>query len=106
MCFTLLEIKVQVLICSVYQFSSRFKLIFQFTIAAIVLAFVLFANAHVVVDIAKPHSHVGSHGPALVNTHGSAGGYWGGDAHHGYSVGYPHGAPHITLHTTGNLGKC
>lgn len=22
-----------------------------------------------------------------------------------YSVGYPHGAPHITLHTTGNLGR-
>lgn len=22
-----------------------------------------------------------------------------------YSVGYPHGGPHITLHTTGNLGK-
>lgn len=21
-----------------------------------------------------------------------------------YSVGYPHGGPHITLHTTGNLG--
>lgn len=55
---------------SVYQYSSRFILIFQFTIAAIVLAFALFANAHVVVDIAKPHSHVGSHGPALVNTHG------------------------------------
>lgn len=36
---------------------------------------------------------------------GWEGGYWGGDAYHGYSVGYPHGAPHITLHTTGNLGK-
>lgn len=64
------------------------------------------ANAHVVVDVAHTHSGVGSHGPALVNTHGGYGGWgYGGDAHHGYSVGYPHGAPHITLHTTGNLGK-
>lgn len=56
---------------------------FQFTIVAIVLAFALFANAHVVVDVAKFHSGVGSHGPALVNTHGGYGG-WGGDAYHGY----------------------
>jgi len=79
----------------------------KFTIVAIVLAFALFANAHVVVDVAKFHSGAGSHGPALVNTHGGWGhGGWGqgGDAHHGWSVGYPHGAPHITLHTTGNLG--
>lgn len=69
------------------------------------MAFALYANAHVVVDIAKQHSGVGSHGPALINTHGGWGGWGqGGDGYHGYSVGYPHGAPHITLHTTGNLG--
>lgn len=69
---------------------------FQFTIAAIVLAFALFANAHVVVDVAKFHSGVGSHGPALVNTHGSyGGGYggygggYGGDAYHGYALFMP-----------------
>lgn len=67
---------------------------FQFTIAAIVLAFALFAKAHVVVDIAKYHSGVGHHGPALVNSHhggwgnGNDGGYGGGygqggDAYHG-----------------------
>ena len=57
---------------------------FQFTIVAIVLAFALFANAHVVVDVAHTHSGVGSHGPALVNTHGGYGGWgYGGDGHHG-----------------------
>ncbi|XP_031632235.1 glycine-rich cell wall structural protein 1.8-like [Contarinia nasturtii] len=78
----------------------------KFTIAAIVLAFALFANANVVVDIASPHSPVGSHGPALVNAGGSNYGGWGygGDAYSGYSVGYPKGGPKITLHTTGNLG--
>lgn len=74
--------------CGFVYSTNKFKLIFQFTIAAIVLTFALFANAHVVVDIAKPHSHVGSHGPALVNTgYGGNGGYggwgWGGDAYHG-----------------------
>lgn len=69
------------------------------------MAFVLVANAHVVVDVAKFHSGAGSHGPALVNTHGGYdGGYNGGYAGysgysggHGWNVGHPNGAPHITL---------
>lgn len=81
----------------------------QFTIAALVLAFAYIANAHTVVDIAKYHSPVGHHGPALVNSHGGYGGGYGGGYDggygggynggygHGWDVGHPHGAPHITL---------
>lgn len=54
---------------------------FQFTIAAIVLAFAMFANASIVVDVAKQHSKVGSHGPALVNSGGWGG--WGGNGGYG-----------------------
>lgn len=64
--------------------------------------------------MAKFHSGAGSHGPALVNTHGGYdggyggyGGYGGNGGYggyggysgygHGLEVGHPHGAPHITL---------
>lgn len=53
----------------------------QFTIAVVVL-FVAVAGAHVL-DVAKVHSPVGSHGPALVNAHHGHGG-WGGYGPAGY----------------------
>lgn len=73
------------------------------------MAFALAANAHVVVDVAKLHSGVGSHGPAMVNQHGAydgaynggwngaSAGYSGLSSGHGWGVGHPNGAPHITL---------
>lgn len=46
------------------------------------MAFALFSNASVVVDVAQQHSKVGAHGPALVNV-GNYGGWGSGDAYGG-----------------------
>lgn len=70
--------------------------IFQFTIALIGLVLAVSVNAngydynhHQVVEVAKVHSPVGSHGPALVNIFGpNKYGYsWGGGSSGGGSSG-------------------
>lgn len=51
----------------------------------------MFAQAHVVVDIAKYHSGVGHHGPALINAHGHHGGWDGAGNDGGYGGGWGQG---------------
>lgn len=80
--------------------------IFQFTVALICLVLAVAVNAngwdynhhHQVVEVAKVHSPVGSHGPALVNVFGPNkysygwGGSNGGSSGGSYEGGYGGGS--------------